>query len=472
MRAVLKVSDSKRELGDAPDFAGFDVGDGHRVSRSHFEARSFFRPRQAIKGLIGGRSCERGVGAVGIVPVGEDVEFSVHVMKRKRDEHAPRAFAFERSPEALDDCDRSLLPDGSKTLFTRMSGEPGAENRTRAFVGRVPKLNALVDDDVFGRSIRHDSGAVQHTCNFGRRGSRGEGLDSQNSSRKMVDDSDDVPPKGPIERAQCSKTSGHVSDVTVKEMSRVFGTDPEFFFRRGGRGNFYRWRILRSSFRARGCAPFARRGRLKSTTDGGGRNVEATFGEKGCYLPVAEQGVEFLQVMHDKSDEVGKLVDGFESRDKSRVVNLFDPVRDGAASHRKSACRASDAPAGGVHEQKDFGALLLVVAGELELGSFETCVQNAGGSISDRELVRHLKVVQGLFYSGGNNRVSLGANGSECVEREIERGEQSVSGVLSPSWGQGDLWKVKELHRAAEVRGNSDECALLIAPVPGLAFGG
>jgi hypothetical protein len=251
----------------------------------------------------------------------------------------------------------------------------------------------------------------------------------------MVDDSDDVPPKGPIERAQGSKTSGHVSDVTVKEMPGVLGSDPEFFFRRVGRGRFIGGRFYWSGFGVRGLARFARQGRLKSTTDGGGRNIAPSFGEKGGYLPVAEQRMEFLQVMHDESDEVGKLVDGFERRDKSRVVNLFDPVHNGAASDCKSAGSASDAPTGGVHEQKDFSALLFVVARQLHFGPFETCMQNSGGSFSDRELVRELEIVEGLLDSRSDNRVGLCANGSECVECEIERGEQSVSSVLSPSRG-------------------------------------
>ena len=451
MFSTFEVSSIKLDMLRSPDSSGLDVLSGKRVARPHFEAG--LRKGRVNALLRFGRchATERRVRPSFIVPLGEDGKLGSDPVELVGDEHAPNAFLFQCAKESFDDRNRPLLAHGAEALFDATSVEPSPQCRGWFLALGVVKLRAFVSDQVTRGTLRtRDRGVERRNDVLGGRFFPTHAK-SEDLARTGIDDRDDFPAKRKESRKAGRPPAdgqppagGNGGDVDVPNVPRVFRDD--------GAG---RLGVVRGRERHIPRRPGSLHGLFERTPNRRSRKMKTSSREPSGHLPVPEQGKQGFELLHERRDEVGELVDRIAGRLQKRIViELAVPTRDSDGAEEKLTRGARVTPAARLLHAKNRKATVRRVVRQGR-GARGALGDDAKLLLKQSDLMFETFDMDLMFDKRLLGGMSPGADVDDGVVSEGESREQSAFDVFVPRLGQRDFWQVERFHEGRDTTGGS-----------------
>ncbi len=165
------------------------LGRRERIPCSGLDSGPIARGPGARQTLERRRATERLMGPRAVVPGKVRDDLGLHRRAAEGHGDQPQALLFQRSPEPLDDRDRTALADRAETRPDTMRAAPAPV--------ASPKLRSLVGHGVLRRSTRGARGSIKHRSDFGGVGLVAKHAVCDDEPREVIEHRGDPPAEGP-----------------------------------------------------------------------------------------------------------------------------------------------------------------------------------------------------------------------------------------------------------------------------------
>ncbi len=358
MLAPTKTAGAEPDKVDSSDLTRVDEGMRDRIPRPCFDGGPFGWREDSIVDFARGSTTESGMGTPGVEPLSKHLELIFEIRQTIRHECSSDPFAFQCSPKSLDEGNGALAADGTKARCDIVLTQPVSEDDAGRFSFVVPKLRALVGDDMFRGPTLAAHCELEHRRDVGSRRFLLERDQSQHLAREVIFDADDLETKGKERRPGMwppgngqSPRCGDCGDIDVPKVAgrlRRDSTGALLVSRLG------LWRLR---------PPLQRL--PERSAHGGGRNLQSTSREALGNGAIAEEGKLELELLHEIGDVVRKPIHRAGSCDQGVAVEKPKPLGHGGWREEKLFRRASDAPSPSGPQGQYSKALLVGVVGSL-----------------------------------------------------------------------------------------------------------